>query len=67
VALGASIQLESVLNFSDAMVFVLCVPNVLGLVLLAPVVRDELVALRRRAVDLDAAQDIEGPARDSES
>jgi len=46
VALGASIQLESVLDFSDAMVFVLCVPNILGLVLLTPVVREELARLR---------------------
>ena len=46
--LAPPIQLESVLNFSDAMVFVLCVPNVLGLVILAPVVREELAALRRR-------------------
>ncbi len=53
VALGASIKLESVLNFSDAMVFVLCVPNVFGLVLLAPVVRDELASLRKRAAELD--------------
>ena len=56
VAIGASIKLESVLNFSDAMVFVLCVPNVIGLVLLAPVVRNELASLRRRAVELDEAK-----------
>lgn len=40
--LGASVQLDTVLNFSDAMVFVICVPNILGLYLLAPVVKREL-------------------------
>ena len=42
VALGATVELDAVLDFSDAMTFVLCVPNMLGLVLLAPVVRLEL-------------------------
>lgn len=56
VAIGASIELKSVLDFSDAMVFVLCVPNVLGLVLLAPVVREELASLRQRAAELNGAK-----------
>ncbi len=42
VALGCSIQLGAVLDFSDAMVFLICVPNIIGLYLLAPVVRREL-------------------------
>lgn len=46
IVLGASVNLDQVLNISDAMVFVLCVPNVLGIVLLAPVVREELARLR---------------------
>jgi len=49
VALGASVKLEAILDFSDAMVFVLCVPNVFGLVVLAPVVKKELVRLRQVA------------------
>ncbi len=48
VALGAAIQLESVLDFSDAMVFLICVPNVLGLYVLSPVVADRLARYRRR-------------------
>ncbi|MEM1030747.1 MAG: alanine/glycine:cation symporter family protein [Myxococcota bacterium] len=55
VVVGASIELESVLAFSDAMVFVLCLPNTLGLVLLAPVAAQELAKLRRRARRIDAA------------
>ncbi len=46
VALGASVRLDAILDFSDAMVFVLCVPNVFGLVVLAPVVKEELARLR---------------------
>lgn len=42
VAVGSSIQLGAVLDFSDAMVFLICVPNIFGLYLLAPVVRREL-------------------------
>ncbi|MFK7986357.1 MAG: alanine/glycine:cation symporter family protein [Sandaracinaceae bacterium] len=53
VAIGASIKLDAVLEFSDAAVFILCVPNVLGLVLLAPVVREELATLRAKAAALD--------------
>ncbi|MFT6146134.1 MAG: AGCS family alanine or glycine:cation symporter [Myxococcota bacterium] len=49
IVIGCSIKLDAVLDFSDAMVFVLCAPNVLGLLILAPVVRDEMVRLRQRA------------------
>lgn len=42
VALGCSIELQPVLDFSDAMVFLICVPNILGLLLLAPKVKAEL-------------------------
>lgn len=45
IVLGASVDLEQVLNISDAMVFVLCVPNVLGMLILAPVVKEELKKL----------------------
>ncbi|MDJ0868792.1 MAG: alanine/glycine:cation symporter family protein [Myxococcota bacterium] len=42
VAIGASVRLDAVLDFSDALVFVICVPNILGIYLLAPVVRTEI-------------------------
>ena len=42
VILGSTIELSAVLDFSDAMVFLICVPNILGLYLLAPVVEKEL-------------------------
>jgi AGCS family alanine or glycine:cation symporter len=42
VIIGASMQLGSVIDFSDAMIFAMAFPNVLGLYLLLPVVRKEL-------------------------
>ena len=42
VVVGASASLGSVIGFSDAMVFAMMVPNMIGLVILAPKVREEL-------------------------
>ena len=47
VALGCTIKLDSVLDFSDALVFIICVPNIIGLYWLAPEVREELERFRR--------------------
>jgi AGCS family alanine or glycine:cation symporter len=43
VIIGASISLGSVIGFSDAMIFAMMVPNMIGLVILAPKVKSELV------------------------
>ena len=42
VMLGCAIELGSVLTFSDAMVFAMALANIIGLVLMAPVVKREL-------------------------
>ena len=42
VALGCMVQLGPILDISDALVFLICVPNILGLYFLAPVVKAEL-------------------------
>lgn len=42
VIVGAAASLGSVIGFSDAMIFAMMVPNMVGLVILAPKVRDEL-------------------------
>ena len=47
-ALGCMIQLDAVLEFSDALVFVIALPNILGLYILAPVVKKELKRYQRR-------------------
>jgi len=42
VVIGSSISLGAVIDFSDAMIFAMVFPNVIGLVLLTPVVKVEL-------------------------
>ena len=42
VVVGAASQLGSVIGFSDAMIFAMLVPNMIGLFILAPKVREEL-------------------------
>ena len=42
VIVGAAIKLDSVINFSDAMIFAMLVPNIIGLVVLAPKAKEEL-------------------------
>ena len=42
VALGCVVQLGPILDISDALVFLICVPNILGLYFLAPIVKREL-------------------------
>ena len=42
VVVGASAQLDAVIKFSDAMILALVFPNMIGLLLLYPKVRDEL-------------------------
>ena len=44
LALGCMIQLSAVLDFSDAMVFLISVPNILGLYFYAPEVKREVKA-----------------------
>ncbi len=42
VVLGAVVELSAILEISDALVFLICFPNILGLYLLAPVVQRRL-------------------------
>lgn len=42
VVVGASAKLDAVIGFSDAMIFAMLVPNMIGLFLLAPVAKREL-------------------------
>lgn len=46
VVVGAAASLGSVIGFSDAMIFAMMVPNIIGLVLLAPKVKEELVRFK---------------------
>ncbi len=48
VVLGSSIQLGALVDLSDALVFVIAIPNILGLYILAPMVRQEMLSYRQR-------------------
>ncbi|WP_299525346.1 sodium:alanine symporter family protein [uncultured Lutibacter sp.] len=43
IIIGAAASMQAVFNFSDAMILALVFPNMIGLLILFPVVRDELV------------------------
>ena len=45
--IGAAASLGAVINFSDALVFAMMVPNMIGLVLLAPKVKAELIRYKK--------------------
>jgi len=42
IIIGSSIQLSAVLDFADALIFVMAIPNLLGLYILAPEVKQDL-------------------------
>ncbi len=48
VVIGASMSLGNVIDFSDAMIFAMCFPNVIGLIILAPKVKAELNSFLER-------------------
>ncbi len=61
--IGATISLGSVIDFSDAMIFAMAVPNVIGLFILAPVVKKELnkymkaIRIKKDAIE-DGLEDV---------
>ena len=44
IVIGASIKLDTVLEFADAMIFIMAIPNLIGLYILAPDVKKDLDA-----------------------
>ena len=42
IVIGASISLEAVINFSDAMIFAMSIPNLIGVTILLPKIKEEL-------------------------
>jgi AGCS family alanine or glycine:cation symporter len=53
VVIGSAASLGSVINFSDAMIFAMVFPNIIGLVLLAPVVKEEVTKYISHTKQLD--------------
>lgn len=54
VVLGASSSLGNVLDFSDAMLFAMCLFNLIGVWLLFPVVKRELTTFQEHAREIDS-------------
>ena len=48
VVIGAAMQLGSVVDFSDAMIFAMCFPNIIGLYIMAPAVKKDLISFLDR-------------------
>lgn len=62
--IGSVISLGSVIDFSDAMIFAMVVPNIIGVVILTPIVRKELkrymnaIRTKHEAID-DGLEDLQ--------
>ncbi len=54
VVIGAASSLGNVVMLSDAMIFAMVIPNMVGLYLLLPVVSKELAIFRKHAAEIDA-------------
>ena len=48
IVLGSSIQLGALVDLSDALIFLVAIPNLAGLYLLAPLLKEELTSYRER-------------------
>lgn len=48
IVLGSSIQLGALIDLSDALIYMVAIPNLLGLYLLAPVLKEEILSYRER-------------------
>lgn len=55
IVVGSSISLGAVIDFSDAMIFAMVFPNVIGLIILAPKVREELTKFNKAIKDARSA------------
>jgi len=51
VVIGASSTLDAVIGFSDSMIFLMALPNIIGLYILAGVVKREIDGYRRRLAE----------------
>lgn len=54
VIIGSAASLDSVVKFSDSMIFAMVFPNVIGLLILAPVVKGEVAKYRAYAKEVDS-------------
>lgn len=56
IVVGAALTLGQVTDFSDAMIFAMCIPNIIGLYVLLPMVKKELADFRDHADKIDKGE-----------
>lgn len=56
VVVGCSIKLGDVLQFSDAMLFLMCFPNFIGIYFLLPKIREEVKIFNAHVAEIDAEE-----------
>lgn len=56
IVIGAAMSLDAVMDFSDAMLLGMCFPNLIGVYLMLPVIKEELVAFRIHAAKIDQGE-----------
>ena len=56
IVIGASVNLASVLKFSDAMVFAMCFPNFIGIYFLLPKIKEEVKIYDEHMAKIDKKQ-----------
>lgn len=54
IVVGSSMSLNNVVDFSDAMIFAMSIPNIVGLYILLPVVRRELDDYKAHCAEIDS-------------
>ena len=54
IVIGAAIKLDAILDFADALIFVMAIPNLVGLYILAPEIKQDLKAYLAK---LDASKE----------
>ena len=60
IIIGSSADLGAVVNFSDAMIFAMVFPNIIGLFILTPVVKEELIKYLKATKRLKAFEKSNG-------
>lgn len=53
IIIGAAMSLGAVTDFSDGMLLGMCFPNLIGVYLLLPIVKQELISFRKHADEID--------------
>jgi AGCS family alanine or glycine:cation symporter len=66
IVIGASMNLDAVIGFSDAMIFAMALGNILGLYILAPVVKRELLGYQAKLRSGEIIANRDAPATEPE-